>query len=144
MWCLSVVSQCGVSAWWSLCAAGQKRPEQLIAGDLLELHFDTCAHTPCTFQVIMVSMGGGWKLAGFGFAVATDYALPSSSSPSYDYSDPFPPLGLELSQVGGCVCVCVCVHVCVHPSVHACVRLCMHIACMQERHVDARETCALL
>ncbi|KAG2425861.1 hypothetical protein HYH02_014925 [Chlamydomonas schloesseri] len=57
------------------------------------------AHCGLSPQTVVVAADGGWKLAGFGFAVTE--AGPrggSAGPPPYAYNDPFPPLWEELAK----------------------------------------------
>lgn len=54
----------------------------------------------------MLTAEGVWKLAGFSFALASDYAVPaggaggaSGAAAQYTYADAFPPPWDEMSKV---------------------------------------------
>mmetsp|Transcript_22910 Transcript_22910/g.58463 ORF Transcript_22910/g.58463 Transcript_22910/m.58463 type:complete len:1024 (-) Transcript_22910:213-3284(-) len=77
-----------------------------VADTLAFLHGEAgLAHCGLSPQVIMITAEGAWKLAGFSFAVATDYAAPASSTShagggavQYTYNEAFPPPWEELSK----------------------------------------------
>ncbi|KAJ9510959.1 hypothetical protein QJQ45_027821 [Haematococcus lacustris] len=58
------------------------------------------AHCGLTPQVVLVTTDGSWKLAGFTFSVATDYASAAAAAaqPAWTYNDPFPPMWDELAK----------------------------------------------
>lgn len=61
-------------------------------------------HRGISPEAICVTAAGAWKLAGFGFAVLSDFGSSNPADMSFDYSDSSASLTAQALKVLSCAC----------------------------------------